>query len=381
MRRFRLRIRIRKPGSGEPQRQATPEAREAMPGRDFPVADDPHGEDKTGASPGTLPTRQSPVPRVSREIERPGDPQLKPVAPRRERRPDMLFQPVLPSLGEQLVEKKGGSEAPIRSDMPQAQETVQPEPEQVPLVQDEHKDRDAAVPAASAEGHADVRAGEVSSSATAADADEPRGCCPGCGEELQSRPRLEGECPGCGEPIHVRSGQRIFRDGLVPGSEVDAVDLLEKVEPLGISQEDCLERLERDSQGLPRRGALAAALRALSEERLPRLPPINQARLLQEMARERQWRNEDPRPLLRRAQVILLQKMRDEGVQVVRLACRGAGACPSCRDLAGRNVAIAEALQEQVLPHADCRHPEGLCHCRYAVADGPQTAAEPATGR
>jgi hypothetical protein len=96
------------------------------------------------------------------------------------------------------------------------------------------------------------------------------------------------------------------------------------------------------------------------------------------MARERQYRSEDPRPLLRRAQVILLQKMRDAGVDRVRIACHGFDACPACREQTGRSISIAQALDQQLLPLADCRQAGGFCRCRYTEADGaPGPALDP----
>lgn len=358
MRRIRLHIRLRRPRSfiGSSGKESLGE--DQVPSRDFPPVPDGVTVPGPDAQPGELPARESPPRHVSRAINTPGDASFEKHAARRGRRPDMLYQPVLPSLGEQLVEKPladGKTTPPKAMDVVQVVETVTDIQGAAPAMAESASETSPLPAVEGAEG-AVAGAGEL--------------CCPGCQAALETRPHMETVCRGCGEAIHVRNGQSLFAAGLVPASEIDAVDLLERLEPLGITQEVCRQRIQRDDDGRPRRGALAALLREVCEERLPQLRPVTQARLLQEMARERQWRNEDPRPLLRRAQVVLLQQMRDEGVEKVRIACSGSGACPSCRELAGRSVAIADALAQQVLPHADCRHPDGLCRCRYATADG-----------
>jgi len=322
MRRIRLRLRLKRPEfPATGSKSGEPDSAE-LPRRTFPPVPDGQAVPGTKSSPGELPARQSPSPRVSPAITRPSAPQVEEIETVSDTRAaaSVHYQPVLPSLGAPLD--------PVPS--------VEPVP-----------------PAADGEST------------------EPAACkCPACGAALASRPHTKSACGGCGVTLHVRNGQRLFPGGLVPGSEVDAVDLMERLEPLGITWEKCSERLEKDAAGLPKAGALAVLLRDLCEERLPELLPGTQVRLLHEMARERQYRSEDPRPLLRRAQVILLQKMRDGGVERVRVACHGFDACPACREQAGRSVTIAEALEQQLLPLADCRQAGGFCRCRYTEADG-----------
>lgn len=350
MRRIRLRIRLKRPGAltgtgreGHPEPPA-----DNLPGREFPPVPDGRAVPRPSVPPGELPPREgpagaAPTPRRPQVRVSPamaeGEARIPdPGAGQPFRRPEDPFQPVLPSLGSPQTDQASGGAKRDAFEAPAHPGAVKPE---------ETPER-TAVSAPS---------------------------CPACGEDLAERPHMKTACPACGKGIHVRGGQKIFPNGLVPDDEVEAVDLMERLEPLGITQEMCLKSLERDKNGRPRAGALAALLRDMCEERLPELLPATQVRLLHEMARERQWRSEDPRPLLRRAQVILLQKMRDAGVTRVRMACSGSDSCPACRELTGRSLAIEDALAQQMLPNADCRHPGGLCRCRYTKAENEAEAA------
>jgi hypothetical protein len=321
MRRIRIRLRVKRPEfSAAPLSDETVEQPD-LPSRSFPEVSDRETLPDVSPRAGELPARQGPAPRVSSSISKAGSRRVEfEKTTDREVAVSVPYQPVLRSLGD---------------------------------------------PADT------ITSVEPLSLTDQVTGSEVAGCvCPACGATLSVRPHTKSTCGACSVVLHVRSGQRLFAGGLVPDSEVDAVDLMERLEPLGITWEQCAERLEKDAAGRPKEGALAVLLRNLCEERLPELLPGTQVRLLHEMARERQYRSEDPRPLLRRAQVILLQKMRDAGVDRVRVACHGFDACPACKEQAGRSVSIADALEQQLLPLADCRQADGFCRCRYTEADG-----------
>ena len=260
MRRIRVRLRLKRPEFPAAGSRTDENETAELPSRKFPPVPDGKAVPAASSPPGELPARKSPSRHVSPAISRPSDPLVEEIETVTDTRAaaSVSYQPVLPNLDSPLEPLPSVAAAPIAAD------------------------------------------GEST---------EPPACtCPACGAPLASRPHTKSACGGCGVTLHVRGGQRLFSGGLVPDSEVDAVDLMERLEPLGITWEKCAERLELDATGRPRAGALAILLRDLCEERLPELLPGTQVRLLHEMARERQYRSEDPRPLLRRAQVILLQK-------------------------------------------------------------------------
>lgn len=362
MRRLRIRIRLKRPsalrGMG-PEDPSGPPA-DTLPGRDFPPVPDGRAVPGPPAPSGELPAREGPgsasssprrpVVRVDPAMAKRGEQVPAPGAGSARRRSRTPVQPALLDLGPAPAGPVSGGVGRDSTKAPPQRAVVEPEAPPAPPAM-------------------------VNSRRTRGQDAESSSSCPACGQRLAERPHMKTVCPACGKGIHVRGGQAIFPHGLVPEDEVDAVDLMERLEPLGITQDECLKRLERDERGRPRAGALGALLRELCEERLPELLPATQVRLLHEMARERQWRSEDPRPLLRRAQVILLQKMRTAGVTRVRVACSGSDACPACRELTGRSLSISDALAQQMLPNADCRHPGGLCRCRYTEAENEAGAA------
>ncbi|MFQ5767320.1 MAG: hypothetical protein ACE5ID_04980 [Acidobacteriota bacterium] len=193
-------------------------------------------------------------------------------------------------------------------------------------------------------------------------------CCPACGEELKNRPLVRQICPHCGGAIHVRARQSLYPNGLVAEENLNAIDFLEAVEPLGISEAVVMRRLK----SAPVRGAkppsLGDIVLTLCREQAETLPPHRRARLFNEMSLFLKW---EGRPFLerrRQAELCQLQALRQEGVRRVQLATRRGSACAACQAAAGLVLEIDAAEREQCLPVAGCRHPEGWCRCLYRPA-------------
>jgi hypothetical protein len=195
----------------------------------------------------------------------------------------------------------------------------------------------------------------------------PTAHCPNCRSGLEEKPRQRVRCPQCGENIHVRWRQRIFRSGLVAERDVNAVDFLENLEPFGITEALCRERLEAAQKLTATPPALGEILWTLGQERLPDLPEAAQIRLLNEMSMFLHWQGKDCLGLRRRAEGIVLRRLLRDGIRQVRISPRGAGACEACRQAAGAILEIEREVAAPSLPRAACVHPDGLCRCSYSA--------------
>jgi hypothetical protein len=151
---------------------------------------------------------------------------------------------------------------------------------------------------------------------------------------------------------------------------VNAVDFLENLEPFGITESLCRERLEEAPGAKGSSPALGDILWALSQERLPGLPEAAQVRLLNEMSMFLHWQGKDCRRLRRRAEVIVLRRLLRDGTRQVRISPRGGGACPACRQAGGTVLATEREIDAPSLPLAACTHPDGLCRCSYSPVRG-----------
>lgn len=192
---------------------------------------------------------------------------------------------------------------------------------------------------------------------------EKRGgiACPNCGAALEKKPLEKTACRVCGENIHVRARQRTFPSGLVAERDINAIDFLENIEPLGITEPLCQERLAHAPNERPT--SLGPLLLGLCRERLTDLPWAGKIRLLHEMARFCQWEGKDDRPLLREAALARLRQIREAGGQSVVLTGRGDSSCPACRALAGTVLEVERALAGRWLPVDGCTSPP--CRCLF----------------
>jgi hypothetical protein len=152
--------------------------------------------------------------------------------------------------------------------------------------------------------------------------------------------------------------------------DVNAVDFLENLEPFGITEAHCRERLEA-AQGLTTAPpALGDILWTLGQERLPGLPEAAQIRLLNEMSMFLHWQGEDCVGLRRNAEQLILRRLLRDGILKVRISPRGAGACPACLQASGKVLETEQEIDAPSLPLAACIHPDGLCRCSYSPVRG-----------
>jgi len=175
-------------------------------------------------------------------------------------------------------------------------------------------------------------------------------------------------CPNCRSPLEEKPRQRV--SGLVAERDVNAVDFLENLEPFGITEALCRERLEA-AQGLTATlPALGEVLWTLGQERLPGLPEAAQIRLLNEMSMFLHWQGKNCVSLRRKAEGIVLRRLLRDGTRQVRISPRGAGACPACHQAAGTVLETEREIDAPSLPLAACIHPDGLCRCSYSPVRG-----------
>ena len=332
---WRLRIRIRKPIVSRPSRGTTdePVGRRATDLR-LPTAPP---EPAKRATPVTPRETLAPGPLARRDT----DPRL-PLAPAAEAPPPPVVEPP-PTPAD--ASPPAPETAPGGTDLrpPTAPPGLSPVADSTPL------------PEAPAEAAREIA---------------PAAYCPNCRSPLEEKPRQRVRCPHCSENIHVRWRQRIFRSGLVAERDVNAVDFLENLEPFGITEALCRERLEA-AQGLTATPpALAEILWTLGQERLPGLPEAAQVRLLNEMSMFLHWQGKDCVSLRRKAEGIVLRRLLRDGTRQVRISPRGAGACPACHQAAGTVLETEREIDAPSLPLAACIHPDGLCRCSYSPVRG-----------
>jgi hypothetical protein len=152
--------------------------------------------------------------------------------------------------------------------------------------------------------------------------------------------------------------------------DVNAVDFLENLEPFGITEALCRERLEAARGAGASPPALGDILWTLSQDRLPGLPEAAQIRLLNEMSMFLHWQGKDCLSLRRNAERIVLRRLSRDGILKVRISPRGAAACAACRQAAGTVLEIEREMDAPSLPLAACFHPDGLCRCSYGPVRG-----------
>ena len=202
---------------------------------------------------------------------------------------------------------------------------------------------------------ADLGSGLPDAVAAAVDAS-----CPNCAEPLATRPRSRTTCGHCGRIIHVRARQTLFRSGLVGEDDVDAVDFLERIEPFGIEERQCLPLM----LGSP----LADVLWQLCEERLEAIPLARQAHLLNEMAQFLRWQGNDATPLRQRAENASLRVLEERGAERIKIVARGEAAGAACQETAGLVLDMAAALEAGPLPVSTCTSRDA-CRCAYGAAN------------
>ena len=181
---------------------------------------------------------------------------------------------------------------------------------------------------------------------------------------LDPGPKRGKKCPACGQQFAVRKGE------IVTLEEAEIRDWLFRLEKYGVSRKD----FDRHRADLTRQFGTKAGVNDTVWRILNSL--IATERDIQtlrgvywEMAGLVSGEGKDPKPYLAEALKLDLLMLKREGVKAVRIVgCGGrvddSSACPACRTLWGKKLAIDEAVSQMPIP-TKCERPDGWCRCDY----------------
>lgn len=170
--------------------------------------------------------------------------------------------------------------------------------------------------------------------------------CPSCGGALKKVPQRKTKCPHCGAYMFIRATPNDPTRRLVSTAAAEAIDR-------AWSERNSQRRVDEAAAlfGLPA-GLTVPVLRAELAQRM--MDESDRKHAMLAAAQLSTFEDSDARrdAAMRWYYAHQLCDLRDRGTSKVELIA-GIGACPACAAIGGRELTVADAL-EQIVPSPDC---------------------------
>ncbi|HEY3420225.1 MAG TPA: hypothetical protein VGK23_06695 [Methanomassiliicoccales archaeon] len=159
-----------------------------------------------------------------------------------------------------------------------------------------------------------------------------------------------------------------------PAEKKEHKELVAVMMKFGFGEPDLRLRRDRMERSMKRPVNEVEASLSLLEEILSSADSVQEkVSLFFGMAEIFHLTGKDPSPPLSAMHKTELSTFKEIGFRMVRVEA-SKDACPECKKLSGKVVAIEDALKGGVLPHRACKHDvrkgTGLCRCRFLAEFG-----------